>query len=697
MNPLARWLHPHARPTPTRRACRPQIEVLEQRNLLSATYRPIDEVGNNVANSTWGTAGTDLLRISPAAYADGISAPSLPDNASARAISNLLNDQTDPNAPTQDLSTVNSNDLSAFGYAWGQFIDHDMDLTPAGSGESLPITVAPGDPIGGAGPLPFTRSSFDPSTGTGTSNPRQQINVNTSFLDLSEVYGSTAAVADALRTHVGGQLKTSPGNLPPLNNTTYFTAAQLAVINMANDSQAVPSTDLFVTGDVRGNETLELTALQTLFLRNHNRIAAELQAAHPHWTDEHLYQEARKLNIATEQMITYNAYLPDLLGRGALRQYTGYNPSVNPSIATEFSTVAFRFGHSLLSGDIERQGNDGLGIADATGDASISLAQDFFDPYLLNPNGVVDPLTGHTSSDIGPILKGAADNNAQELDLMVIRDVRNLLFGNGAFGGQDLIARDIQRAHDDGIGTYNQVRVAYGLPAVTSFADITSNVAVQQQLAAAYGSVDNIDPFEGGLAEDHVAGSDMGPLFTAIIADQFARLRDGDRFFYLNEHFNRNELRLLRQADTLGEVITANPNITNLQRDVFIFTASISGTVLTGDPMRHHAGRQHWPPPGMAGVTVQLLDGSGNVLATTTTDNFGQYSFDPQNGLTATGNYTVSVVVPTGYTLLSPNAVTVPISRGSGVHPVDFVLVPDGQAAAEPDPILGGGLPARPR
>jgi hypothetical protein len=67
--------------------------------------------------------------------------------------------------------------------------------------------------------------------------------------------------------------------------------------------------------------------------------------------------------------------------------------------------------------------------------------------------------------------------------------VRNLLFANGGLqdNGQELIARDIERARDDGIGTYNQVREAYGLPAVTSFAQITSNVAVQQELKAAYG------------------------------------------------------------------------------------------------------------------------------------------------------------------------------------------------------------------
>ena len=128
---------------------------------------------------------------------------------------------------------------------------------------------------------------------------------------------------------------------------------------------------------------------------------------------------------------------------------------------------------------------------------------------------------------------------------MAIGDIRNLLFANGGLqdNGQDLIARDIERARDDGIGTYNQVRQAYGLKPVTSFAQITSDVTVQKELQQVYGTVDKIDPFEGGMAEDHVAGSDLGPLFTKIIADQFNRLRAGDRFFYHNESWNADELQ----------------------------------------------------------------------------------------------------------------------------------------------------------
>src|SRR5262249_13586236 len=153
--------------------------------------------------------------------------------------------------------------------------------------------------------------------------------------------------------------------------------------------------------------------------RNHNLIASALRKEHSGWSDEQLYQEARKINIAEYQSIIYNGWIPAVLGPNALPAYTGYNPNVNPSIANEVSTVAFRFGHSLLSGEIGRQGNNGLDIPDVNPyGAAVNLAQDFFDPNLLSASGSVDPLTGHTSSNIDAVLKADADGDSQAMDLL---------------------------------------------------------------------------------------------------------------------------------------------------------------------------------------------------------------------------------------------------------------------------------------
>ncbi len=673
------------------------LESLELRRLLSSTIpstiESVDGTGNNLANPTWGSAGSDLIRLAAAAYSDGVSSPALASDLSARAISNLVNNQADPANPSADKATIDQKSLSDFGYAFGQFMDHDLDLTPDG-GASFPITVAAGDPIGPSD-LPFTRSQTDPSTGMSASNPLQQVTDVTADFDLSQVYGSSQTVSDALRAFKGGLLNTSPGNMLPYDNTTYFTPAQITALNMANDSQEVPEVQLFATGDVRGNENIELTTIQTLFMRNHNAIAGHLQMSHPGWTDEQLYQEARKLNIAEYQSIVYNEWIPAVYGQNALPAYRGYSPKVDSAIANEFSTVAFRFGHSMVSGEIERQTNSGQDITTDPVDSSISLAYDFFDPIFLNPAGVVDPLTGQTSTDIGVILKGEADGNGQAMDTMAVADIRNLLFGNGGFGGEDLMARDVQRDRDNGIEDYNSLRVSLGLPAVTSFSQITSDVSVQKELAAAYpGGVNTIDAFEGGLAEDHVRGSDVGPLFQAIMVNQFARLRDGDRFFYQNENLNREEMGIVNQENTLAEVIESNTNITNLQSDVMLFRASVSGSVFSSGNRGQTAG--------MAGVTVELENEDGDIVASTFTDRQGNYFFNQLSGpaanvedapgLSATGQYTVLVVPPaTGQSASSPAKIL--ITRGdTNFNGVNFSLnAPAPRPLPPPPPVAPPG------
>ena len=188
-------------------------DILEQRVLLSATtvlpataVEPIGGTGNNVANPTWGAAGNDLVRLTPAQYANGYSTPSLPQDPSARLISNLVNSQADPADPSQDIATVNQQSLSDFAYSFGQFMDHDMDLTQ-GNGAADNISVPVGDPIGGPNdtPLSFNRSQTDPATGTGPGNPAQQVNSVSSYFDLSQIYGSDVATDNALRTLSAGR------------------------------------------------------------------------------------------------------------------------------------------------------------------------------------------------------------------------------------------------------------------------------------------------------------------------------------------------------------------------------------------------------------------------------------------------------------------------------------------------------------
>jgi hypothetical protein len=613
------------------------VERLEVRQMMDAAglIRTIDGSGNNLVNPTWGSDGVDLVRLSPAAYGDGISSLAGANRPSARAISNAVSDEGD-----QDI--LSSQHLSAMVYAWGQFIDHDMDLTPTGATESLSITVPKGDPsfdlLGtGTQVIPTTRSIFDSKTGTSTSNPRQQINTITAWLDGSMIYGSDAATAAALRTMSGGLLKTSAGNLLPLNTGLPVPGG---LLNMANDSQLVPETQLFAAGDVRANENIELTALQTLFVREHNFWAAKIAAGNSKLTDEQIYQQARSIVIGEIEAITYNQWLPAVLGPNAVSAYRGYNASVNPGIADEFSTAAFRFGHSLLADDIEFFDNNGNPVRD-----EVELAQAFFNPDLMKQSGV------------DPLLKYLSSSTASELDTKVVSSVRNFLFGPPGSGGLDLASLNIERGRDNGLADYNTVRVAYHLPKVTSFAQITSDVALQQQLKSLYGSVNNIDLWVGALAENHLPGASVGPTLKVIISDQFQRLRDGDRLWYERDFAGTRMLDQI-QHTTLADIIERNSTITNLQDNVFFMRAQVQGQVfadVNGD------GRTSRGEIGLAGISLDLLNSDGELIGSTTTDRNGFYRF----GFSETGNYQVRVTLPTGAVLAATtNPVNVSVTRG---------------------------------
>ena len=612
-----------------------ELNPLESRCLLTVASAPalitqsalvsgysVDGTNNNLAFPTWGAANTDLIRIAPAAYADGLSTPSGPSRPNARQISYSIFDQG-------TTYPVDNRGLSAMFYAWGQFIDHDLSLTPsATASQPFNIVVPTGDPWfdpkgTGTQTISLNRSAADPLSGATT--PREQVNTISTWLDGSMIYGSDLGRANALRTFQNGMLKTSAGNLLPLDNIQTFPGGTLS---MANDAQSVPESELFAAGDVRANENIELTTLQTLFLREHNFWAQEIAGKNPGMSDEWIYQQARSVVIAEIQSITYNQWLPALLGTHAMAPYAGYQPKVNPSISNEFSTAAFRFGHSLLGNDVEFLNNNGLSIRD-----SVSLNQAFSNPGLVEQNG------------IEPLLKYLASDPASSLDTKVVDSLRNMLFGMPGQGGLDLVSLNIQRGRDHGLADYNTVRHAYGLPRVTSFAQITSDSGLQARLKHVYGSVNNLDLWVAGLAETHAPGSSIGPTFRAIIANQFTRLRDGDRFWY-QRAFKGSMLSEIENT-TLTDILRRDTNLTNLQANPFYFRAAISGTVRT---LSHCKASNDTCGPGVPHQTVQLFDlTTQTVAATKRTDGHGQYAFAVKDGL-RTGRYQVRVVTHAGST-----------------------------------------------
>jgi peroxidase len=547
------------------RRFRPTLEVLEGRlvpsglDLTGVEWRSIDGTNNNLALPTQGAAETRQIRFGyqaqfPDGYGDVII--TAPQRANPRTISNVIHAQSE--------SVPNDRYLTDWAFQWGQWITHDLDLTrngpqfnarySGGVGDfRIPIEDS-NDPLG-PNPIPFDRSEYDPATGTpdpfpGTThlNRREVINSVTSYIDASLVYGSDPVRAAALRTFQGGKLKTSAGG-------------QLLPLNTAGLPNADPfhlGDRLFLAGDVRANEQANLTAVHTLFVREHNRLADRIHARFSDLTDEEIYQVARRLVGAEIQAITYEEYLPAVLGFDYAPDpaAAAYNPAVNATVTNSFAHAIFRFGHSEI--------NEASLLVDKHGRTvgTLSIRDAFFNPNILQG----------APTRLELMLKGLASQRSQEIDLLLVNGVRNNLFGPPGAGGLDLAALDIQRGRDHGLPNYNILRSAYGLERVTSFAEISSDPEIQAKLQQLFGTVNNIDPFVGALAEDHLPGSSVGPLVKAVVGNQFARLRDGDRFFYKYDAFLQSDpVRSILDLDTvtLAKVIRWNTDVTGLQENVF--------------------------------------------------------------------------------------------------------------------------------
>ncbi|WP_132255656.1 peroxidase family protein [Methylobacterium segetis] len=493
----------------------------------------VDGSGNNLSQPSLNAAGTTFARLGAAHFADGISA--LVDGPNPRTISNIVVGEGDPTIP-------NPEGLSGMLYAWGQFIDHDLDLSLTDHVTPIAVVIPAGDAYFAAGSfLPMTRAVIDPATGPGTGKPAAAVNAISGWLDASMVYGSDAANAASLRQPDGHLATSAGGNLPIVDGA-------------------------FVAGDVRATENPSLTALQTLFLREHNFQVDRLHAADPGLDGDALYLQARAIVTAEIQRITYDEFLPHLLGRGAIGPYAGYDPGIDPRISVEFAGAAYRFGHSIVSAETERIDEDGN---------LVGPGLELRDTFGMTPAAFA------AASGADGFLRHLADDASQTMDVRIVEDLRNFLIDPPV--GQDLASINIQRGRDLGLGTLNETREDLGLAPYRDFSEITHDQATVAAMREAFGRVDAVDLWTGGLAEGHAPGSMIGPTFSAIIGSQFERLRDGDRLWYQNGQFDQRTLNEI-QHTTLSDIIARNTDTRAIQDDVFTFYDRHGSDVVSEHP-----------------------------------------------------------------------------------------------------------------
>ena len=428
-------------------------------------------------------------------------------------------------------------------------MDHDISLSPeheveescctehatdaTKNKECFEIPLPPDDPF--YSPLNqtcihFTRSKPHCSSGWPLSTIREQQNVITSFLDASNVYGSLAERSSRVRAMVRGKLKVSrEDDLLP--------------------EEDIQSCKVFIAGDVRAMENPNLASLHTLFVREHNRISDRLWYM-TNWTkygnencehdrcDELLYQNSRRILIAEWQNIIYSEWLPQILGHNRMHKFhlkinsnSVYNTSIDPSILVSFSTAAFRFGHSMIQGVFQKKNPISGEIL-----KNVTLRNTFFNPNEYRGTGMET------------LLAGLENQRAQSRDRFVSRELTNFLFQTTEPNekirfGEDLIARNIARGRDHGIPSYAKFYERFGPKTdakrfMKCWGDVPEafDTSSWNLLKSIYIHPKDIDLFVGGLLEKKVTGHGvLGYTFGWIVAEQFRRLKQGDRFFFTHE------------------------------------------------------------------------------------------------------------------------------------------------------------------
>lgn len=543
-------------------------------------YRTITGHCNNRRSPTLGASNRAFVRWLPAEYEDGISLPfgwTPKVNRSgfkvplARQVSNAI-----VRFPNDQLTKDQERALMFM--QWGQFLDHDITLTPEPATRfsfltglncetsclqqqpCFPLKIPPNDPRikNQKDCIPFFRSC--PACTGSNITIRNQINALTSFVDASGVYGSEDPLARRLR-NLTNQLGLLAVNTRFQDNGRAllpFDSLHDDPCLLTNRSARIPC---FLAGDMRSSEMPELTSMHTLFVREHNRLATELKRLNPRWNGEKLYQEARKIVGAMVQIITYRDYLPLVLGPAAMKkylpQYRSYNDSVDPRIANVF-TNAFRYGHTLIQPFMFRLDNQYR----STGpNPRVPLSRVFFASWRVVLEGGIDPI-------LRGLMATPAKLNRQ--NQIAVDEIRERLFEQVMRIGLDLPALNMQRSRDHGLPGYNAWRRFCGLPqpsTVGELGTVLKNLELARKLMAQYGTPNNIDIWMGGVSEPLEPNGRVGQLLACLIGTQFRKLRDGDRFWWENPGVFSKQQRQALATISLPRIICDNTGITTVSKN----------------------------------------------------------------------------------------------------------------------------------
>ena len=413
--------------------------------------------------------------------------------------------------------------LNVLAAAWIQFEVHDWFSHGKNEPENPWEVALAADDDWPDRPMAIPRARRDPTSDQDPQTPDTFITADSHWWDGSQIYGSDERFAAALRAGEDGKLRIDSDGLPPRDLERFVDLSGVA-----------------------GNFWVGLALLHTLFMLEHNAICERLRREFPTWSDDHLYEKARLINVAVMAKIHTTEWTPAIIA----------HPTTKYAMRATWSGIVGerlrrRFGHlgsgELLSG-IPGSETDHHGVP-------YSLTEEFVAVYRMHPllpdefsfRAVArdNLLEERTFPELGAL---HARNRLEEIG------VANAFYSFGiAHPGAislhnyprflqhldrpdgtrlDLAATDILRIRERGVPRYNQFRRLFRLRPAKSFAELTDDPDEAERMRQIYDDeIERLDLMIGLYAEPKPKGFGFSDTAFRVFILMASRRLKSDRFF----------------------------------------------------------------------------------------------------------------------------------------------------------------------
>lgn len=385
-------------------------------------------------------------------------------------------------------------------------------------------------------------------------------NTSNHEIDLCQIYGLNEKATAALRTGKDGQLKTQTlenGEIYPPRllregstpEALIFTDPAFENLYDLDDLKSVLGRvdplnwdKLFATGLERGNASPGNIILNTVFLRAHNHVAAQLARRYTDWDDDQIFETARNVMIVLLLQIVLREYISHV---ATMDFPFDIDPDVGETASWKRSNwISIEFGllyrwHSLVPDEVALE-NGKVALPDT----------------VLNPDFVTD-------HGIGPLITAASKQHAGRIGLnnspAMFTTARDLRF-DGELLQMSVEEKTLKMARRARLKPYNAYRQAFDLKPIRSFKELTGEHKISAELARLYGSVDQLDWYVGLLAEKHDKNAMLGELMTHMVAfDAFTHIYGNplvSKAVFREETFSSVGWGLIGNVKTLSDLVS---------------------------------------------------------------------------------------------------------------------------------------------